>query len=230
MANKTVALCSSQDAGWGNIRRALGASSSLKLIGEAHDARKTLELVAVLRPEVMIACLPVPDMGVHDFLSALRGLNPAIIVFSVPDDIDTMIRNTMLVLLEFRVAGSFLSDEIDTESLGSWIAATAYGCKLCGNGLVSAFARALDQRHSPEKHEQLIHSMHITHREQEILTLVGLGLTNDEIATRLTVEPTTVRTYVHSLYEKAGTRSRVKLAVPRSRVKLAVLAGDLGLM
>ncbi|MCA9984613.1 MAG: response regulator transcription factor, partial [Anaerolineales bacterium] len=50
----------------------------------------------------------------------------------------------------------------------------------------------------------------LTEREMEILTLIGAGRTNQEIAAELVVAHSTVKWYVNSLYRKLGAKSRVQ--------------------
>jgi DNA-binding NarL/FixJ family response regulator len=53
----------------------------------------------------------------------------------------------------------------------------------------------------------------LTEREREVLALVGHGLTNDEIATRLFLSPLTAKTHVSRIMSKLGARDRVQLVV-----------------
>ncbi len=61
----------------------------------------------------------------------------------------------------------------------------------------------------------------LTEREREVLTLVGMGLSNEDIARRLVVSPLTAKTHV--------SRAMVKLAA-RDRAQLVVLAYESGLV
>jgi DNA-binding NarL/FixJ family response regulator len=53
----------------------------------------------------------------------------------------------------------------------------------------------------------------LTEREREVVTLVGEGLTNDEIAARLVVSPATAKTHVSRAMTKLATRDRAQLVV-----------------
>ena len=66
----------------------------------------------------------------------------------------------------------------------------------------------------------------LTPREREILTLVGLGLSNDEIADRLVISPTTAKTHVNRTMTKLNARDRAQLVVIAYETGLITPADD----
>ena len=60
----------------------------------------------------------------------------------------------------------------------------------------------------------------LTQREREVLSLVGTGMNNEEIATRLTLSPATARTHVSRVMTKLGARDRAQLVVIAYRTGL----------
>ena len=66
----------------------------------------------------------------------------------------------------------------------------------------------LDQ--TPASHEEP--SEPLTHRETEVLTLIARGLTNTEVAHRLTISPNTVHAHLYSIYSKLGVSGRTAAA------------------
>jgi DNA-binding NarL/FixJ family response regulator len=66
----------------------------------------------------------------------------------------------------------------------------------------------------------------LTPREIEVLTLVGLGLSNAEIATRLFLSPFTAKTHVSRLFLKLGARDRAQLVVTAYETGLVAAGGD----
>ena len=53
---------------------------------------------------------------------------------------------------------------------------------------------------------------HLTAREREIVALIDMGLSNKEIATRLSIELSTVKNHVHNVLEKLGASGRLEAA------------------
>ncbi len=64
-----------------------------------------------------------------------------------------------------------------------------------------------------QRSDQAIELRVLTDREQEVLALIGAGLSNAQIAHRLHIGITTVKTHVASLMAKTGTSNRVRLAI-----------------
>ena len=59
--------------------------------------------------------------------------------------------------------------------------------------------------------EERIKSLKLSDREVEMAVMIGQGLTNKEIASRLFISPATVRTHIYNLYQKTGAGSRIEL-------------------
>jgi DNA-binding NarL/FixJ family response regulator len=74
--------------------------------------------------------------------------------------------------------------------------------------LIEEFAK----RPEPRKHQAAVID-EITEREREVLTLIGLGLSNAEIADRLRVSLSTAKTHVGRLLMKLGARDRAQLVI-----------------
>jgi DNA-binding CsgD family transcriptional regulator len=80
---------------------------------------------------------------------------------------------------------------------------------------ISSFVRYMTRPTTVDESEQLsrafVGTFGITTREEEVVRLVGQGLTNQEIADRLGISFGTVRTHVHNIFQKTGAGSRVDL-------------------
>jgi len=104
------------------------------------------------------------------------------------------------------------------------------GRGLRGSGLgCSARAKALAKRcgaRTPAL-RQASERLPLTDREREIVTLIGLGLSNRDIAARLTISVRTVENHIHHAMAKTGTASREDLAalLPQRPVRESFSAG-----
>ncbi|WP_243059445.1 response regulator transcription factor [Nocardioides sp. SR21] len=74
--------------------------------------------------------------------------------------------------------------------------------------LVEAVEAAVDGRTVPGRDDRLGHAVGLTEREVEVLALITLGMSNQEIADRLYLSINSVKTYVRTAYAKIGARSR----------------------
>lgn len=61
--------------------------------------------------------------------------------------------------------------------------------------------------------QEMADAVRMTHREREVMELIGEGLSNKEIAQRLAISVQTVKSHVHNILEKLALRSRLQLAV-----------------
>ena len=114
---------------------------------------------------------------------------------------------------------------IPARVVGSWC--TPAAARHLERRLVDAH-RVMQIRHqSPDLHvtqPRLAHALldQLAHREREVLTEVGGGLSDDEIALRLQMSPATARTHVSRIMTKMGVRDRAQLVVLAYRSGLPV--------
>ncbi len=182
------------------IRSYLEPAPDIELLDIAHDGAGGLELVRATNPDVLITDLHMPGMDGIRLLEA---------VFALPDPPQALC---------FTAIG-------DEPSMRAAIAAGASGFLLKVDPpalLVQAIRSAHqgDARVSPKLTAQLLRGIPVTgsrpkgfnDAELELLGLVGSGLDNGAIGTRLHLAPSTVKTYVSRLLQKTESRSRAHLA------------------
>jgi DNA-binding NarL/FixJ family response regulator len=108
-------------------------------------------------------------------------------------------------------ASGFLVKDTEPVELIRSVRVAAAGDALLSPGVTK---RLLDRVASRIVPEQNLESLRVlTDREREVLALVGLGLTNSEVAARLYLSPLTVKTHVSRILGKLGARDRVHLVV-----------------
>ena len=199
------------------LRALLDAEPDITVLGEASDGREALDLVRDLHPDVVLMDIRMPGT---DGLEATRliAAEPALaatrVVVLTTFDLDEYVFEAVRI-----GASGFLVKDTEPAELLRGVRAVADGDALLSPGvtrrLIGEFANRSRRTSGPELLSPL------TEREREVVSLVGEGLSNDEIAARLVLSPATAKTHV--------SRAMVKLQA-RDRAQLVVLAYETGLV
>lgn len=190
----------------------LAAQPGITVLGQATNGQEAVELAHALRPDVVVMDVRMPLMN---GLEATRALQtpprssdyvPHVLMLTT-FDIDDYVYEA----LRAGASGFLLKDALP-EDLIAAVRIVAGGDALLAPGvtkrLIEDFARS-----GPPPRTDTARLSDLTEREIEVLTLVGRGLSNTEIAAALFIAEQTVKTHVSKVLGKLGLRDRVQAVV-----------------
>ncbi len=185
----------------------LGLLDGIELVATATDGEEALALAANHTPDVVLMDLRMPRLDGIEATRRLRAGQPDIRVIALTTYADD---ESVLGALRAGARG-YLTKDASSQEIRAAILTVAAGQAALDpavqHHVVSALAsdgeRAPDQN-TPQLPDDL------TPREAEVLGLIAEGLTNAEIAERLFVSPTTVKSHINHLFAKAGLRDRTQ--------------------
>jgi DNA-binding NarL/FixJ family response regulator len=194
----------------------LGAQADLEVVVQAEDGRQFLDAVRA-DPRIDVALVDI-RMPVLDGLQATRALAavpyaPAVIVVTTFDG-DSYV-------LDAIAAGArgFLLKRCSGRELVDAVRRVAAGDSILSSEVTEAVLARVRATGSSSLVDLAPYSL--TARESDVLALVGLGLNNTEIADRLHLSLSTVKTHVSNVLDKTASRDRVGAALLAIRAGLA---------
>jgi len=190
------------------FRMILEAQPDLEVVGEAGDGSTAIDAARTLRPDVVLMDIRMPGV---DGIEATRRLTeagvPGKIVILTTYDLDEYVFDALAA-----GASGFLLKAARPEDLVQAIRVVAAGEALLAPSVTKRLIEEFAKRPEPalRKPKQLDS---LTEREREVLQELAGGFTNAEIAQRLHVSETTVKTHVAHLLDKLGLRDRVQAVI-----------------
>lgn len=188
------------------LKMLCSAASDVEVVGEATNGQQAIRLAASVHPDVVLMDLRMPGVDGIAATSRILAARPStrIVALTTFDDDDHL-----YPALAAGTCGFLIKDASPDELLDGIRRAAAGDSPFSPTVLKRLVTHAVAAKMAPAAPYQL----DITAREREVLALVGAGLSNGEIADRLHVGVTTVKTHIASLLSKTSTPNRIRLAV-----------------
>ena len=187
------------------LRSILELEPDIDVVGEAATGTEAIDVVVQTRPDVLVLDIQMPEMNGIEVLERLRSQpdqGTSVLVLTTFDG-DEYVYNALRA-----GAAGFLLKDVPREQLVHGIRTVAKGSEL----LAPAVTRRLVERflRTPESTGLI---GRLSERERDVLTLVGRGMSNAEIAAELFVGEATVKTHVSAVFAKCGVRDRSQAVV-----------------
>ncbi|WP_369236959.1 response regulator [Streptomyces sp. R21] len=192
------------------LRMVIADIADVEVVGEAANGEEAVRLAEQLRPDVVVMDIRMPGVdgieATRRITTSDRGRDTHIVVLTTFDDDDYVYG-----ALRAGAAG-FLVKDMALDDILAAIRVVAAGDAL----IAPSVTRRLIQDFAASRPEQARARRPldaITEREREVLTLVGSGLSNTEIAEQLFITVATAKTYLTRLLAKLDARDRVQLVI-----------------
>jgi DNA-binding NarL/FixJ family response regulator len=196
----------------------LDMQEDLEVVGEADDGAHAVRLVRELEPDVVLMDVQMPHVDGIEATRQLAG-STARIVMLTTFDLDRYVYDAMTA-----GAAGFLLKDTRPESLVQSVRAAARGEALLAPQVTRRLVEEFVRRPAPGAvNDQRLAGL--TPREREVLTEIGRGQSNAEIAAALFLSQATVRTHVTRVFAKMRLRDRSQAVVLAYECGL-VRAGD----
>jgi DNA-binding NarL/FixJ family response regulator len=193
-----------------SFRILIDSQPDLETVGEAGTGTEAVSLARQHKPDVILMDIRMPAM---DGIEATRQIttNPATsgarVLILTTFDLDEYV----FAALRAGASGFVLKDTQPGDLLTA-VRVIAAGEALLSPAITRRLISEFVRRPEPASRPPAALS-EITDREQEVLTLIGLGLSNTEIAEQLLVTISTVKAHVGRLLMKLGARDRAQLVI-----------------
>ncbi len=172
----------------------LSSAADIELVGEAADGAAAVELVAKLRPDVVLMDLSMPVMDGIAATREIRTRHPDVRVVALTAFAE---RATVLAAIDAGAVGYVLKDGDEADLLAATRAASRGESPLSPRA-ANALLAARTARPGPT----------LSDREREVVVLVVAGLTNREIGEALEISEKTVKTHLTRIYQRFELRNR----------------------
>lgn len=188
------------------IRALLNQSEGFEVVGEASNARESIELTAEIMPDIVLMDIRLPGMSGIEVCEEITQKNKDVKVVMLT----SYAEDEMLFAAIRAGASGYLLKQISSEDLIRSLNSVARGDAALLDPMVTQ--RVFQEVRRAVKEEEASAFAVLSQQEKHVLMLVSEGKTNREIAKSLFLGEGTVRNYVSSILSKLGTSNRAEAA------------------
>ncbi|MFE4251167.1 response regulator [Streptomyces sp. NPDC056910] len=204
-----VVLADDQPLVRSGLRVLIADTPDLEVVGEAANGEEAVRLAREVSPDVIVMDIRMPGMN---------GIEATSLVTSGPGATRVLVLTTFdeddYVYGALRAGASgFAVKDMALDDILAAIRVVAAGDALIAPGITRRLIADFVGRPEPSPARAPRAVEGITEREREVLTLVGLGRSNSEIAEELYITVATTKSHVARLFTKLGARDRVQLVI-----------------
>jgi len=187
------------------LRAVLETNAGIRVVGEAGDGHAGVRLSRDLAPTVVLMDIRMPGLdGIRATTEILTGANPPFVVILTTFDVDEYV----MAALHAGASGFLLKDAPRDRIIEAVIRVASGEAQLAPQ-----IARRLIDHALSTPRGSGVALPELSPRELDVLRLVATGLSNAEIAARLYLSHTTVKSYVANVLAKLGVRDRVQATI-----------------
>jgi DNA-binding NarL/FixJ family response regulator len=200
-----------------SFRILLDSEPDLVTVGEAGTGSQAVTLARQEKPDVILMDIRMPmldGIGATRQITSDPATTTAKVLILTTFDLDEYV----FAALRAGASGFVLKDTPPAELLAA-IRVIAAGDALLSPGITRRLISEFTSRPEPASTPPAALA-DVTDREREVLTLIGLGMSNDEIAAKLFVSMSTVKAHIGRLLAKLGARDRAQLVIAAYSARL----------
>ncbi|ONK13653.1 response regulator transcription factor [Streptomyces sp. MP131-18] len=187
----------------------LNAQPDIEVAGEAVDGLQAVERSAALRPDVVLMDIRMPELnGIEATRRIVAADDPPRVLVLTTFDLDEYVYQALRA-----GASGFLLKDASARQLADGVRVVAAGEALLAPTVTRRLILEFARRGGPPSPPAGVRVGELTERETEVLTLIAHGLSNAEIAGRLLVAESTIKTHVSRVLVKLGLRDRTQAAI-----------------